>query len=130
MDDENRPYDLYGGLPPYVKDSETSKEAAISMLPYAQAMRMKYYGMIVVASEREQDAPDYGFTVDEIESITKDIHQTVSARCTELKQDGLVADSGRTRITRHGRPAEVLVVTGKAPPQQTQLGLFDEPPKL
>lgn len=115
MDDENGPYDLYGGLPPHVKDSETSKDAAISILPHAKAMRDKIYRMIEFAELN-------GFTVDEIEIETGYPHQTASARVTELLQEGLIEDSGERRLTRHGRKACVWVVTGKAPPK-AQLGL-------
>jgi hypothetical protein len=117
--DDDRPYDLYGGLPPHVKDSETSKEAAESMVEQAKAIREKIYRMIEAKGIE-------GLTVDEIERLAGYPHQTASARVTELLQEERIEWNHEKRETQHGRKACVWVVTGKAPPKP-QLGLFDKP---
>lgn len=49
-----------------------------------------------------------GMTCDELETLLGLTHQTCSARCSELKKDGMVQKLG-TRPTRTGSPAAVLV---------------------
>lgn len=51
-----------------------------------------------------------GYTCDELEVATSYSHQNASVRITELRADGLIADSGRRRNTRSGRGARVYVV--------------------
>jgi len=119
MGSMSKKYDLYNGLPPHEKTSSTSREAAISMLPHAKAIRMKIYRMIDASG-------DNGLTVDEIEIAGSYIHQTASARVTELLQEGLIANSQRQRNTRQGRKASVWVTSGKEPPEQDQLNLFGD----
>lgn len=50
-----------------------------------------------------------GATCEEIEIALSMHRSTCSARVSELKNDGLVKESGRTRNTRTGTPAAVLV---------------------
>lgn len=52
-----------------------------------------------------------GHTSDEIEVLLGWPHQTVSARLNGLERDEFIARSGRQRRTRHGRLANVYVVT-------------------
>src|SRR5262245_66132246 len=42
-------------------------------------------------------------------------HQTCSARCSELKRDGLLVRTGRTARTSSGSLADVLVLARSAP---------------
>lgn len=53
-----------------------------------------------------------GSTCDEAEIVLAMPHQTCSARCSELKRDGLVVESGKTRPTRQGKKAAVLTLPG------------------
>lgn len=52
-----------------------------------------------------------GATCDEVVYSLHMPHQTVSARFTELKRWGFIAYSGRSRLTKRGRPAKVYVTT-------------------
>ena len=49
-------------------------------------------------------------TVDEIERLTGLAHQVVSARASDLKRRGVIRATGKTRLTRYGRKAQVLEV--------------------
>lgn len=53
-----------------------------------------------------------GMTVDELEEITLMPHQTASARVHDLKNDGLIVNTGVKRKTRMGRPATVWKISG------------------
>jgi len=55
-----------------------------------------------------------GATCEECETALGMKHQTASARCRELRDRGLVRDSGRRRKTSSGRWAAVLVVVGNS----------------
>jgi predicted transcriptional regulator len=51
-----------------------------------------------------------GATCSEIELATGLSHQTASARCSELKRDGVLVASGERRPTQTGSMAAVLVI--------------------
>jgi len=51
----------------------------------------------------------FGATVDELEKKLHLSHQSCSPRVLELRQKGLVVDSGKRRLTRSGRRARVWV---------------------
>ena len=85
---------------PYVPGSETSIEAAHSIVPSLQRLERRVLGVI-------EERGDLGATDDEIEVITGLAHQTASARRRALVLRGLVADSGLRRPTRSGRRATV-----------------------
>lgn len=53
-----------------------------------------------------------GATCEECETALRMSHQTASARCSELKRDGLVHEAG-SRKTRTGRNAAVLKAGAK-----------------
>jgi len=102
---EKRPsmkYDLYNGTPPYEKSSDTSREAAQSILPAVGTLQSKVLGIF-------KDVKEYGKTCDDIEYILSGRHQSISARIRELVQLGHIVDSGRRRKTRSGRNAAVYV---------------------
>jgi len=90
----------YGGLPGHVADSDTSRDAAVSMLPNVGTKRRVIYDWLV----------DFPSTDDELEAATGWRHQTVSARRRELVMLGLVVDSGKRRETSSGRAATVWEV--------------------
>ena len=90
----------YGGLPPSVSSSDTSREAAVSMSHVAHALRTKAYNYIVSHE---------GATCDEIENALNMRHQTASARVRELVLLGVIVNSGQRRKTRSGRSASVWI---------------------
>jgi predicted transcriptional regulator len=53
---------------------------------------------------------DRGATCSEIELATGLSHQTASARCSELKRDGVLVVSGERRPTQTGSMAAVLII--------------------
>ena len=68
-----------------------------------------------------------GLTSDQVERLTGRKHQTISALTTMLKQEGVLFESGRTRLTRSGRRAAVLVIDpAKVEPEPRQL-VLDSP---
>jgi len=93
-------YDLFGGTPPHVKKSDTSKDAAESMVPHVGRLQ----GVILDHVRRSPT----GFTCDEIEIITGLRHQSASARVRELFLKGMIRRDGK-RKTSSGRQAHVYV---------------------
>lgn len=83
--------------------SATSAEAFDSVQGVTGELRRRVYDII-------KRSGLVGMTSDDVEETLGLSHQTVSARCTELKKRGLVIESGRRRPTRSGRNAAVLIV--------------------
>ena len=95
---------------------------SLAALRSIEAFRQELYRRIrtLVAA-----APN-GMTSDEVEVALGARHQNISARTTEMRQLGLLLDSGRTRRTRAGRQAAVLVVDPRrVEAQPTQGALFE-----
>lgn len=88
---------------PFVRGSDTSADAASSMLARAPALRARILALIISAPA--------GHTCDEIEQLTQLRHQTASARIRELVLKDQLRDSGARRVTRSGRQAVVWVAT-------------------
>lgn len=86
---------------PYAAGSDTSKEAADAILPRVGTLQAMVLELI--------QASRGGLTCDQVEAQMGGKHQTVSARVYELKNKGLIMDSGRRRLTRSGRKAVVWV---------------------
>lgn len=89
-------------LLPFVKDSDTSAEAA-ARAHTAQRDRQRVLAYML-------DCKDEGATDDEIEIALGLLHQTASARRRELELKGIVERTGRRRPTRSGRSAGVYIV--------------------
>jgi hypothetical protein len=87
---------------PYVKGSETSYQAAVSMYEEASSLRGKVFALVVQRGEA-------GLTCDEAEILMAGRHQTISARFYELHTSGRIKNSGKCRRTRSGRFAVVYV---------------------
>jgi hypothetical protein len=51
----------------------------------------------------------HGLIPDELASAWRCSHNHVSPRCSELKKSGLLVETERTRLTRAGSPARVLI---------------------
>ena len=97
-----------GGLPPYQKGSDTSRDAASSVAESAPTKRAEVYGYILARGKA-------GATDAEIEGGLSMLRQSVCARRNELAKLGMIRDSGRRRTSLHtGRRCAVWVVrTGR-----------------
>jgi hypothetical protein len=100
-------YDLYGGLPPHERNSETSREAAKQIEPSAQTLRQRILCEITARGA-------HGMTCDEVEVALAMRHQTASARIRELFLKDQIVSRG-TRKTRSGRPANIWVKKTTSP---------------
>ena len=103
-----RVYRLYGGCPPYVKSSNTSRAAALEIeepLGRLQEIILRFIHRCGAA----------GATCDEAEEALMLRHQTCSARIRGLREDGLLVDSGAAKPTRSGRLATVWIYYGNQP---------------
>lgn len=87
---------------PYVKGSDTSKAAAKDVVGRTDSLRARCLQLIKDASKR-------GLTCDELEDITGERHQTISARVRELVLRSKILDSGSRRATRSGSQARIYV---------------------
>jgi predicted transcriptional regulator len=81
----------------YHGGNEQSEAANVAIQPRKQSMRMRILEWWTQES-----------TVEECELALGMKHQTVSARVSELRKDGLLQDTGRTRPTSSGSQAEIL----------------------
>lgn len=92
--------------PPYRKNSPpgTSDRAALMIAEHAPSLRER-----ILATIRESGPK--GLTDDEGEAMLGIIAQTYTPRRGELRQMGLIRDSGERRLTRAQRPAAVWVAT-------------------
>lgn len=107
--------DLFGGgdpMPPYVRRSDTSKAAAISMVADAKTIREAVFAYV-------RNRHGRGATCHEVEWGLKLSHQTASARLRELALANRVKDSGARRPTASGRKA-VVWIASPAPVEAAQ----------
>jgi DNA-binding Lrp family transcriptional regulator len=86
---------------PYVKSSDTSRDAAESMRPHVSEIEQRVLAFVKLRAR----------TCEELEEATGLSHQTASARLKGLADKGLIKDSGARRPTRSGRAARVYVAT-------------------
>jgi len=91
----------------YVRGSETSLAAAIDNLPRAGTQRRVVYDWIARYSEFPYD----GITRDELEAVSGLTGNTIRPRVRELEEEGFIEETDRTRKTRSGSMATVLVAT-------------------
>ena len=87
-----------------MKGSETSREAALSMLPAAGTIQRAILELFEAVG-------DEGLTDDEIEVELDLKHQTASAQRRALELATFVRKTNRRRLTRSGRAAGVYVVS-------------------
>lgn len=88
---------------------DTSRAAAVSMLPVAASIRARILEYITAQGSN-------GATVDEIEIALGLSHQCASARLTEASKACDVMDLGERRPTRSGRKAIVWFSVEQAKP--------------
>lgn len=93
-------YNLFDGRPPAVAGSETSREAADSMVPHVNGLQAEVLATI-------KRSGNHGMTTDEVECALSGRHQTISARVRELALKKLITSNGDKRKTRSGRNALV-----------------------
>lgn len=89
---------------PYAKGSATSEAAAEAIKPKAGSQRARVYAFILGRGE-------YGATDEEIQAALGISESSVRPRRGELREAGLIHDSGRTRPTRSGGQATVWVAS-------------------
>ena len=94
------PHTPYHGEPPFVATSDTSREAAHRQKALVQKKEDR-----VIAFVRSRGL--YGATCDEVEVALEMLHQSASARCTTLRNEGIFFTTKTTRLTRSGCPAHV-----------------------
>jgi hypothetical protein len=98
------------GQPPQRKarrsDPQSSKRAAVAASVRAGTQRYRILDAILSASE--------GLTSEQAAQATGSPYVSVSTRCSELLQGGLIERSGKTRATSSGGQSDVLVATASA----------------
>lgn len=93
--------------PPWQRNSDTSREAAATVRAKAPALRTAVLGYVTGRGEQ-------GATNEEV-SVAMGIKlQTVCPRMFELREAGVVVDSGTRRKTESGRDAVVWVARPKS----------------
>lgn len=104
---------------PFVKTSDTSREAAESMVPHVIGLRAKVYAALMEAGER-------GMTDEELQTMFNTY--SVRPRRVHLERIGAVYRTDETRLTKAKRKATVFFAqpgvdidqkapkTGEAPP--------------
>lgn len=90
----------------YEPSSDTSKEAAKSIVPHLTELHLKVLSVFT-------DQGDFGATCDEVEILTGLLHQTASARINELVDKKEIIKNGKKRRTRSKRRAAVYVIRPK-----------------
>lgn len=88
----------FKALPPFARDYETSREAALSVYETAPTLRARVWRHL-----RETG----GATEEETEAALGLAGNTCRPRIWELRKAGMVEDSGDRRSTRSGRQAVV-----------------------
>ncbi len=104
----------YHGRAPHVRGSETSWNAARLMDEKLNAWQDRVYRLIWVRGDR-------GATDEELIDALKASPSTIRPRRVELREKGLIVDSGKTRATRSGRKAVVWIAKQNQGPAQKQL---------
>lgn len=97
---------LFHGLPPYVRGSETSREAAEAIAPDTPTLRR-------AVLEYLRSRGPTGATDDEMQTALGMHAHTQCPRRIELVSAGLVVKSGEKRPTRSGRAATVWTAVTK-----------------
>lgn len=100
---ENLTRALVDKMPPFVRESDTSRRAAQFIRSEAPTMRVAVLAFI-------QTLGEYGATDEEIEVALDYKHQTASARRNELMNMGLIKKNGK-RPTDSGCLADVWVIS-------------------
>lgn len=92
----------YNGKPPFVRGSDTSEAASRDVAGRADTLRARCLELVKSANK-------LGRTCDELEQMTGERHQTISARVRELVLAEKIMDSGARRKTSSGSSARIYV---------------------
>lgn len=103
--------DLFAESPVAAGKTDTSREAAEAIQSSAATLRAR-----VLAEIRRMAA--YGGTATEIAGRTKMTLLNMRPRATELRDQGLIADSGKRRKNRNGKNEIVWVLPEHKPAQE------------
>ena len=87
---------------PYVRGSDTSRDAAESMRPHVSRIERDVLAFVTLWGDATCDEVEFGMGL---------AHQTASARLRGLVLKGWIKDKGTTRPTSSGRAARVYVAT-------------------
>lgn len=101
----------YGPLPApraAISAPETSHQAAEWMRQHQASVAGRVLSAILLAWRRGS----LGLTAEQVMARLQGKHQTISARVNELRNAGLIVDSGARRQTTSGRMAVVWTPTG------------------
>lgn len=93
---------MIDSLAPYQNHSMTSFAAALAIEPFMNLLQRRVLNYIRACAER-------GATDLELESALDLIGSTIRPRRCELREYGMVVDSGHTRPTASGRQAVVWI---------------------
>ena len=115
VSDQTSMADLDGKLGPFSKGSETSRKAALDNYPRSGSQRWRILRVLGTTLS--------GLTRDEIAAALDIPDSSTDARVGELRDAGFIEESDRTRPTRHGSQAAVLIVTQKG---QNELRLHED----
>jgi hypothetical protein len=104
-------------LPPFARESATSRRAASDNYPRAGSQKDQIMQALFAASG--------GLTTDELERLLDLPHQSCSARVYELVNDEWAYRTGKERRTRAGSDAEVIAASEKAEAQREAESIMD-----
>ncbi len=90
-------------IPALLKSELDTRRAAHGRVEPTKAQTCAQIMLFATARET------YGLIADELADAWQCSHNHVAPRITELKAAGLLVETGRTRLTRAGSPARVLV---------------------
>jgi len=102
----------YRGKPPFVRNSQTSRAAAMSKIPTARGDRARIARFL-------HECGDHGANCWEVEQALDMLHQTASAALRGMELRGLVVKMGK-RPTGTGRKGYVYVLSSLAVPRDAR----------
>jgi hypothetical protein len=108
--------DFFDDLPPFQSHSDTSREAAVSIIGRADTLRRQVYEAIFRAGP-------HGMTDEELQIDLAMNPSTERPRRVELVEGKAVKDSQRRRHTSSGRLAVVWIASNLPSTQRTPLPL-------
>lgn len=101
-------------LGPFVRDSETSRQAALANYPRQGSQRWRILDALTTRDVETPPGRARGLTREELSDRTGLAGDTVRPRVVELIAGGWVVESEQTRQTRAGNAAALVLLTDKA----------------
>ena len=93
----------YPDIPGWTGEAETGRQAALNFIDRAASLCDQVHQLVTNARE-------YGVTPDEAATTLGEILGSIRPRFSQLKNKGLIVDSGRRRASRYGNPQIVWVL--------------------